>query len=105
MRRRLATCLAAALLALTVLAPAAPAFAGDATEVVLAAEVGGEAPGLEPRPADDPDNEFAPPAYEANFTATLFGRALFGGILLAAVAIALGYWVRVGRFSREQRPS
>lgn len=105
MRRRLATCLAAALLALTVLAPAAPALAGDATGIVLAAEGGGEPQGPEPRPADDPENEFAPAEYEANFTATLFGRALFGGILLAAIAIALGYWVRVGRFSREQRPS
>ena len=104
MRRRLATLLSAAMLALAVLAPAAPAMAAPDT-VVLAAEGGGEPQGPEPKPADDPENEFRPDDYEANFTALLFGRGLFALILLGAIAIGLGYWVRVGRFDRAERPS
>lgn len=104
MRRRLATLLSAAMLALAVIAPAGPAFAAPDV-LVLAAEGGGEPQGPEPRLADDPDNEFRPTDYEANFTATLFGRALFGLILGIAVLMGLGYWVRVGRFDRADRQS
>ena len=103
MRRRLATVLSAAMLALAVILPAGPALA--APDVVVLAVEGGEPQGPEPRLADDPENEFAPDEYEANFTATLFGRALFALILGLTVLIGIGYWVRVGRFDRAERQS
>lgn len=105
MRRRLATLLSAALLGLAVLGPVAPAAAADTVVLATEAGEGGEAPGLEPKSADASDNEFAPDQYEANWTATLAGRALFALILLIAIAIGVGYYVRVARFSRSQRQS
>lgn len=109
MPRRLARLIPAALLSLAVLlsATAGPALAAEPGTLVLAAETGegGEQPGPEPRDADNTENEFAPEAYEANWTALIAGRALFVLILGLAALIALGYWVRVGRFSRETRQS
>lgn len=107
MRRRLATFLPAAVLSIALLVPAtaAPALAVEET-LVLATEggEGEEAPGLEPRTADDPDNEFAPDPYEANWTADI-GAVLFYAILAAAALLGLGYWLRVARFARDTRQS
>lgn len=108
MRRRLARVLPATLLSVALLLPAtaATAVAAEPASLVLAAEPAeGEAPGPEPKQADNTDNEFAPTDYEANWTALLAGRALFVLILLVAVLIGIGYWVRVGRFPRETRQS
>ena len=104
MRRRLATLLSAAMLALAVLAPAAPALAAPDT-IVMAAAGPASTEGPEPRDADNTENEFAPQQYEANFTALLFGRGLFALILGATIAIGLGYWIRVARFERAERQS
>ena len=107
MRRRLTTFLSATVLSVALLVPvaAAPAFAADEV-LVLATEAGegGEAPGLDPRPADDPDNEFAPEPYEANWTADI-GAILFYAMLAAAALLGLGYWLRVARFARDTRQS
>lgn len=105
MRRRLATLLTAALLGATLVLPltAMPALAAGET-VVLATEGAGSDAGLEPKPADATENEFAPAEYEANVTWRA-GLYIFALVLLAAVATGLLYYVRVHRPAARSQQS
>jgi hypothetical protein len=106
MRRRLARLLSVSLLAMALVLPASVATAApveaataEVATVVLAAE-GGEPAGLEPRSADDEENEFAPEPYQENF---LWGAAV--GLLAIVLAILGGlgglYWLLVVRPSQQ----
>lgn len=77
-------------------ATALPAFAADATELVVAAEGGGEPQGIEPRLADDPDNEFRPEDYEEPWTYWL-GVFVLVGTVPALLLVGLLYYLLVHR--------
>ncbi len=99
--RRLLGLVLPALLAVTLLLPAAAASAAPvaaSTSLVLATEANPDAPapGLEPMDPDDTENPAAPTDYEANF---LWGAAvgLFALILLGALSLAGLYYLLVLR--------
>lgn len=98
MRRRLATILTAALLGSALLLPltAMPALGAD-TAIVLAAEGGGSDAGLDPKPADAEDNEFAPQQYEPNWTWRAGGKGLLGLFLAVGAYLGIMYYLRVAR--------
>lgn len=104
MRRRLARLTSALVLAVAMLAPAVAVAAPTVTPgvVVLASAGPQSTEGLDPRTADDPDNEFAPPNYEQNF---LWGAAV--GLLALTLGIigTIGglYWWLVVRPDQPQR--
>jgi hypothetical protein len=70
-------------------APARPDVAADT--FVVATEAGGEAPGLDPRLADNEDNEFAPDEYERPWTYWLGVFVLVSTIPALALVAALYY--------------
>lgn len=103
MRRRLVGLLLSALLAFSVLAPAA-ATAAPEVHVILATEAEhGEAPGPEPAPADDTENPAAPTDYEANFLWGFGGVILLVMMILGALALGAMYVLLVKRPQAKQR--
>lgn len=96
MRRRLATLFTVALLGSAVLLPltAMPAMGAD-TAVVLAVESVDVGP--EPMGPDAEENEFAPPAYEPNWTWRAGGKGLLALFLVVGAYLGLMYYLRVAR--------
>lgn len=100
MRRTLRAMVVPVLLLTLLLAPAAASASVDTAvaddALILATEGGGEAPGLDPRGPDDPNNEFAPDNYEANF---LWGAGvgILGLIVLLILTVGGLYYLLVIR--------
>lgn len=116
MRRRLATVLTAALLGSALLLPAAAAASPDGatSSGLVATSTDGGVPlaasgpvsdeGLDPMEPDATENEFAPSQYEANVTWRA-NNYIFFLVMLVTGGMALLYWLKVGRHSRESRQS
>ncbi|HEX9889055.1 MAG TPA: hypothetical protein VGA69_06230 [Nitriliruptorales bacterium] len=77
-------------------AGAAVAGPAEAADTVVATEAGEEAPGLEPRTADNLDNEFRPEGYEEPWTYWLGVFVLVSTVPVLAL-VGLLYYLLVHR--------